>query len=131
MEPLLTACFLSLACTWAVPALAQCSSMNGGLDTLRELHWTLDDEVLVNFSGKIFCHVGGGLYEFSDGTGTVYLDMGGAEIHGLPGGDGQGEPASVNVYGRYVHKLFGRSRIEVIELVPADAWAGRESCSMS
>ena len=131
MEPLLTACFLSLACTWAVPALAQCRGLTGGPDTLRDLHWTLDDEVLVNFSGNIVRHIDDGLYEFSDGTGTVYLDMGGADIHGLPGGDGHGGPAPVNVYGRYVHKLFGHSRIEVIELLPADAWASGESALMA
>jgi uncharacterized protein (TIGR00156 family) len=131
MEPLLTACFLSLACTWAVSALAQCRGLDGGPNTVKELHWTLDDEVLVSFSGNIVCHVGGGLYEFTDGTGTVYLEMNSRELDGLSGRDGQDGKVPVNVYGRYVHKLFGRSRIEVIELSPADVWARRDSWSMS
>lgn len=118
MKMLIIACCMSLAATWSFPVMAQYVGPQGRPSSVKDIRSLPGDDYLVVLSGHITRRVVGDLYEFSDGTGTIYLDMDHDKDHGWvrwPAGPVD-QHTLVEVYGKYIHKTMGYSKIKVIDM---------------
>lgn len=100
----------------SVPALAQYVGPDNSPGTIKQIQSSLfGKDHLVTLKGNITRRVSDELYEFSDGTGTIYLDIDNKFWH-WPSNLPIDQKTPVEVYGKLVNKAFHFDKIKVIEL---------------
>lgn len=116
MKSLVIASLLTTFIAGAVPAMAQYVGPDGSPKTIKEIQSTLlRKDHLVTLKGHITRRVAHDLYEFSDGTGTLYLDVD-AKVWSWPADLKVDEKTLVEVHGKYIDKTLEHDKIKVIEL---------------
>lgn len=109
------AVLVAILCS-AMPAIAEYVGPAGAGTTVKEIGGFFGDDHLVILKGTITRRVAGDLYEFNDGTGSIYLDMDHHKYWPRWPADRIDETTRVEVYGKYIHKHLGFSKVKVIEL---------------
>jgi len=108
----------TLAATLAasVPAMAQYVGPDSSPKSIKELDTSLlGHDQLVTLKGHITRRVADELYEFSDGSGTVYLDID-KKFWRWPANTPIDQKTTIEVHGKFVNKAFHFNKIKVIDL---------------
>lgn len=120
MKHLLTALLISATLGTCVPALADYVGPNGTPGTIRQLLDSGWDHQFVTLKGNITRRVAhDDLYEFSDGTGTIYAEIKRKRFV-WPVSTPVSDKTRVEIYGKYIRQVWGPTKIEVIDMRVAD-----------
>lgn len=102
-----------------LPAVPEAIGKRRSPKTIEQIQRTkLCKDRLVTLVGRITRHTHHGLYEFSDGTGTVCLAID-ARFTRLPAGLPVNQGSQIEVYGRYFDEALDYDKIKVFSLRPA------------
>ncbi|GAB4062158.1 NirD/YgiW/YdeI family stress tolerance protein [Uliginosibacterium sediminicola] len=107
----------------ASASMAQFVGPDASRSTVKQLQGSLLMDSFVTLKGHITRRLDHDLYEFNDGTGTIYLDVDDDHDHkhkrgflyaGFNAPIDQNTP--VEIYGKYVPKVLGFSKIKLIDM---------------
>lgn len=102
-----------------LPAVPESIGKRRSAKTIAQIQRSaLSKDRLVTLVGRITRHTHHGLYEFSDGTGTVCLAID-ARFTRLPAGLPVNPSSQFEVYGRYFDESLGYDKVKVFSLRPA------------
>lgn len=88
---------------------------NGSPSNIKQLQDAPWDHQFVTLKGHITRRVADDLYEFSDGSGTILLDI--DKKHWIwPADTKIDDKTTVEVYGKYVRKMIGYTKIDVVSM---------------
>ncbi len=116
MKSLIIISLLSAAIVTSEPAKAQYVGPDASPKSIKELSASLlGKDQWVTVKGHIIRRVADELYEFSDGSGTVYLDIDN-KFWRWPGYMPIDQNTMVEVHGKFVNKAFHFDKIKLIDL---------------
>jgi uncharacterized protein (TIGR00156 family) len=98
-------------------AKAQYSGPSGTAVTVKQLVDSGRDHDSVTLSGNIIKRVEGDLYQFSDGTGTVYIKI---DRKRWPNDLKIDEKSKVVISGKYIKQIVGPTKVEVVSIRKLD-----------
>lgn len=108
----LLATLIGLTCA---AAQAEYVGPNGAPSSIKQLQEATWDHQFVTLKGHITRRVAEDLYEFADGSGTILLDI--DKKNWLWPADAKiDDKTTVEVYGKYVRKMIGYTKIDVVNL---------------
>lgn len=106
-----------LGLTLAAPATAEYVGPGIGaatpVTTVRDLRAGLGRERPVILRGNITGRVSNDLYRFRDATGTAYIDISARQ---WPAGQAVTDTTPIEIHGKYIPKVIGISKIEVLSV---------------
>jgi uncharacterized protein (TIGR00156 family) len=110
-----SAVILAVSCT---SVMAQYTGPNGTATTVKQLLASGKDHDAVTLKGNIIKRIADEhLYEFNDGTGTMYISI--HQKH-WPSGLKIDEKTKVEISGKYIKQIVGPTKVEVVDIHKAD-----------
>jgi uncharacterized protein (TIGR00156 family) len=116
MKMILPVFALAAVCV-SFAAMAQYTGPNGTAVTVKQLVDSGRDHDSVTLSGNIIKRVEGDLYQFSDGTGTVYIKI---DRKRWPNDLKIDEKSKVVISGKYIKQIVGPTKVEVVSIRKLD-----------
>jgi len=117
MKSLLKISALILAIS-STSVMAQYTGPNGTLTTVKQLIDSGKDHDAVTLVGKVIKRMGNdNLYQFSDGTGTMYIKI---DAKNWPTSLTLDDKTKVEVSGKYIKQIVGPTKVEVIDIRKVD-----------
>lgn len=119
MKTLITTSAIALLISIAGTAQAEYIGPSGaGASTVKTLQQSGFDHQFLTLKGHITRRVAhDDLYEFNDGSGTMLVEIDHKHWY-WPANTPISDKTTVEIYGKYVRKPFGMSRLVVLDLRP-------------
>lgn len=95
--------------------MAQYVGPHAASSTVQQLGGLIGKDRFVTLKGNITRHVGKDLYEFSDGTGSVYLDIDRKHWR-WPADTSIDHTTPVEIRGKYISQAFGPDKVKVSDV---------------
>lgn len=109
------ALIIAVSCT---SVMAQYTGPNGTATTVKQLLSSGKDHDAVTLKGNIIKRIADEhLYEFNDGTGTMYISI---NQKRWPSGLKIDEKTKVEISGKYIKQIVGPTKVEVVDIHKAD-----------